>query len=331
MSLDSQVTTSAPCRHVAPRALVYHRFCDGALTDNPTRSPAAPGRSRPEDAALLVADRLFAVVGGGLSLAFAMTAAAQLPVVGDAVLPGAHPVAAAVAQPRGGRAAQHRRPLPRAPARAQPARARSSTIRSSIRSPSEHDPELEIDKLRLAVRFEARGANAFRIAYTDSDPERAKRGHREADQAAAGQGRGAAQRAGADDRRRSRPSRRRRPRPSSRSASSALTEFLAKHPEFAQDPNAGRARARRSARSEPAKAVRAGNSRDVRARAPAPAHPGAARRAARRAAGAQSPPPPTPERIAAEQPVARRPARGRARRSASSRTRWRSTPTSTRR
>jgi len=41
--------------------------------------------------------------------------------------------------------------------------------------PKEHDPEVKIDKLRLAVRFEARGANAFRITFTDSDPDRAKR------------------------------------------------------------------------------------------------------------------------------------------------------------
>jgi uncharacterized protein involved in exopolysaccharide biosynthesis len=40
--------------------------------------------------------------------------------------------------------------------------------------PDEGDTELAIDKLREKVRFEARGANAFRITYTDSDPERAK-------------------------------------------------------------------------------------------------------------------------------------------------------------
>ena len=35
--------------------------------------------------------RVFAVVGGGLSLAFATARREELPVVGDAVLPGAHP------------------------------------------------------------------------------------------------------------------------------------------------------------------------------------------------------------------------------------------------
>nr|MBA3542230.1 hypothetical protein [Deltaproteobacteria bacterium] len=36
------------------------------------------------------------------------------------------------------------------------------------------DDEIQIDKLRQAIRFESRGANAFRISYTDSDPARAK-------------------------------------------------------------------------------------------------------------------------------------------------------------
>lgn len=40
--------------------------------------------------------------------------------------------------------------------------------------PDEDDPEVAIDKLREKIKFESRGANAFRITYTDSDPERAK-------------------------------------------------------------------------------------------------------------------------------------------------------------
>ncbi|HEY5944523.1 MAG TPA: hypothetical protein VIV40_03490 [Kofleriaceae bacterium] len=40
--------------------------------------------------------------------------------------------------------------------------------------PDERDTETAIDKLREKVRFESRGANAFRITYADSDPERAK-------------------------------------------------------------------------------------------------------------------------------------------------------------
>src|SRR5215813_4995222 len=40
--------------------------------------------------------------------------------------------------------------------------------------PDLDDDELAIDKLRQQVHFEARGANAFRLSYTDSDPDRAK-------------------------------------------------------------------------------------------------------------------------------------------------------------
>ncbi len=40
--------------------------------------------------------------------------------------------------------------------------------------PDEDDSELAIDKLREKIKFESRGANAFRITYTDSEPERAK-------------------------------------------------------------------------------------------------------------------------------------------------------------
>jgi uncharacterized protein involved in exopolysaccharide biosynthesis len=36
------------------------------------------------------------------------------------------------------------------------------------------DPDISIDKLRQAIRFESRGANAFRITFTDSDPDRCK-------------------------------------------------------------------------------------------------------------------------------------------------------------
>jgi uncharacterized protein involved in exopolysaccharide biosynthesis len=40
--------------------------------------------------------------------------------------------------------------------------------------PDEDDVDVAIDELRKLIRFEARGANAFRITYTDSDPGRAK-------------------------------------------------------------------------------------------------------------------------------------------------------------
>jgi polysaccharide biosynthesis transport protein len=40
--------------------------------------------------------------------------------------------------------------------------------------PDEDDTELAIDKLREKIRFESRGANAFRITYSDTNPDRAK-------------------------------------------------------------------------------------------------------------------------------------------------------------
>ncbi|HEY4176078.1 MAG TPA: hypothetical protein VGM90_04575 [Kofleriaceae bacterium] len=40
--------------------------------------------------------------------------------------------------------------------------------------PGERDTEIAIDDLRKRIRFEARGANAFRILYTDDDAARAK-------------------------------------------------------------------------------------------------------------------------------------------------------------
>ncbi len=40
--------------------------------------------------------------------------------------------------------------------------------------PDESDTELAIDKLREKIKFEARGANAFRITYADTEPGRAK-------------------------------------------------------------------------------------------------------------------------------------------------------------
>ncbi len=102
--------------------------------------------------------------------------------------------------------------------------------------PDLQDPELAIDKLRTAIRFESRGANAFRINYTDVDPDRAKavterltkllQDKDEAlrnEQAQATVDFATQQKEEAGDELRKREQ--------------ALAEFLAKHPEFAQDPN----------------------------------------------------------------------------------------------
>lgn len=41
--------------------------------------------------------------------------------------------------------------------------------------PGPEEAEVKIDRLRTAIRFDTRGANAFRITYSDLDPDRAKR------------------------------------------------------------------------------------------------------------------------------------------------------------
>jgi uncharacterized protein involved in exopolysaccharide biosynthesis len=40
--------------------------------------------------------------------------------------------------------------------------------------PTAPDPDIAIDQLRQAIKLESRGGNAFRIVYTDADPDRAK-------------------------------------------------------------------------------------------------------------------------------------------------------------
>jgi uncharacterized protein involved in exopolysaccharide biosynthesis len=102
--------------------------------------------------------------------------------------------------------------------------------------PDVTDPDLAIDKLRNQIRFEARGANAFRINYTDADPDRAKAitdrltkllsDKDEAlrnDQAQATVSFATQQKEEAASELRKREQ--------------SLAEFLAKHPEFVQDPN----------------------------------------------------------------------------------------------
>ncbi|HTR51492.1 MAG TPA: hypothetical protein VMJ10_12340 [Kofleriaceae bacterium] len=158
------------------------------------------------------------------------------------------------------------------------------------------DPELAIDKLRNQIHFEARGVNAFRIVYTDTDPDRARavterltkllQDRDEAlrnDQAQATVSFVTTQKeeAAADLRKREQ----------------ALAEFLAKHPEFVQDPNTqGEGAAVRAIRNKPAQT---GNPRlyalerqreRIQARLDAPPDAPAIRVVV----------PPSPEKIAAE-------------------------------
>ena len=100
--------------------------------------------------------------------------------------------------------------------------------------PKEKDKDVAIDKLRQAVKLEVRGGNVFRIVYTDEDPDRAKgvtekltKMLQEKDEALRNEQAKAtvefatAQKSEAQK--------------ELRAAEQQLAEFLAKHPEFAQD------------------------------------------------------------------------------------------------
>src|SRR5215510_4030684 len=102
--------------------------------------------------------------------------------------------------------------------------------------PRELDPEVKIEKLRLAVRLESHGANVFRIMFTDSDPERAKRVTdkltkmlQDKDEALRNE-QAAATVAFITDQQES-------AREELKKRENAYTGFLAKHPEFVQDAN----------------------------------------------------------------------------------------------
>jgi len=164
--------------------------------------------------------------------------------------------------------------------------------------PKEADPEMKIDKLRQAVHFVARGAMAFRIEFTDSDPARAKRVTEKLtkmlkDKDESLRNEQAAQTVAfvTDQKEAAETELRKRER--------ALNEFFAKHPEFVQDSNSAqsegsliRARAKGAA-GRPTQSVKERQLQRIQARLDAP--PNAAPIAVAM--------PPTPERIAAEAQV----------------------------
>lgn len=96
------------------------------------------------------------------------------------------------------------------------------------------DPDLAIDKLRTAVRFEVRGGSNFRITYGDPDPERAKavtekltKLLQEKDEALRNEQAQMTVQFVTQQKEEAALELRKREQ--------ALVEFLAKHPEFAQD------------------------------------------------------------------------------------------------
>jgi succinoglycan biosynthesis transport protein ExoP len=165
--------------------------------------------------------------------------------------------------------------------------------------PDLSDPALALEKLRLAVKFESKGGANFRILYTDNDPDRAKavtekltKLLQETDEAMRSQQAQNTVTFATAQKEESATELRKREQ--------ALAEFLAKHPEFAQDPNQGSSEGAgiRAIRKKPA----TGNTRlDVLDRQ-------RARLQARLDAPPDAPPirisaPPSPEKIAAEAAV----------------------------
>ena len=165
--------------------------------------------------------------------------------------------------------------------------------------PSEKDPEVKIDKLRLQIRFVSRGASAFRIEYTDSDPDRARRVTdkltkllREKEEALRNE-QASETVAFATKQQQTEAA-------TLQQREQALNEFLAKHPEFVADANSSAnegALIRRVNKPAPGSPVLTVKERQLR------------RIQARLDANPNAPPvavplPPTPERIAAEAAVA---------------------------
>jgi protein tyrosine kinase modulator len=123
-------------------------------------------------------------------------------------------------------------------------------------------PDLAVDKLRAAVRFESRGGSNFRITYSDEDPERAKgvtekltKLLQDKDEALRNdQAQMTVQFVTQQKEEASLELRKRE---------QALAEFLAKHPEFAADANQanGEGAGIRAIRNTPRVPVNTGNSR----------------------------------------------------------------------
>jgi uncharacterized protein involved in exopolysaccharide biosynthesis len=166
--------------------------------------------------------------------------------------------------------------------------------------PREPDPELKIDKLRQAVHFGARGAMAFRIEYVDSDADRAKRVTekltkllREKDESLRNEQASETVAFVTEQKEAASAELAKR--------ETALNEFLAKNPAFVSDSNAGAsegasiraARANKAAVPAPRMSVKERQLQRIIARLDAPPN----------APAVAMPTPPTPERIAAENGV----------------------------
>lgn len=167
--------------------------------------------------------------------------------------------------------------------------------------PEEKDKDVAIDKLRQAIKLEVRGGNAFRIVYGDAKADRAKAVTEKLtemlrakdEQLRNEQARATVEFATAQ---------KEEAQKELRAIELQLAEFLAKHPEFAQDANQANAEGAGIRAIRDKKAPKTGNNRlyslerqrqRIQATLEAPADAPPMRIAA----------PPTPERIAAERNV----------------------------
>ncbi|HEX3483360.1 MAG TPA: hypothetical protein VHT91_50460 [Kofleriaceae bacterium] len=243
---------------------------------------------------------LFAVVGGGLSLAFAMTRPRAFQ--SWSILFYQERIQSQLLSP--GREEQAQRNIGDRYRELLLARHQlDQIIVDPVLDPfpQEKDPDVKIDKLRLAVRLEAHGANVFHIVFTDSDPERAKRVTdkltkmlQDKDESLRNEQAAATVAFVTDQQENAREELKKREK--------AYNEFLTKHPEFVQDANSPTSEGASIRSLHSNKPVPTGNTRLVtlerqraRIQATLDAPPGAA---------IPVPPAPrTPERVAAEAAV----------------------------
>jgi len=245
---------------------------------------------------------VFAVVGGGLSLAFAVTRPRSYQ--SEAVLSYDEKIKSSVLTNRQQEVdrtigERYRELLV---ARVQLAKIIADPKLNPFKN--EKDPEVAIDKLRQAIKFTAPGGATFHILYTDSDPERAQavtaqltKLLQEKDDAMRNESAQATVQFAMQQKDAAIGELRKRQQ--------ALAEFLAAHPEFAADPNQGNAGGEGAAvrAVHTAKAAPAGNTRlyalerqrqRIQARLDAPPD----------APPVRIPAPQSPEKIAAEAAVA---------------------------
>ena len=243
---------------------------------------------------------IFAVVGGGLSFAFAMTRARSYQ--SWATLFYQEQIQSSLLQ---NREEVVQRNIGDRYRELLTARAQLMQIVSDPKLdpyPELTDPELAIDKLRQEIHFEARGANAFRIAFADADPDRAKavtdkltKLLQDKDEALRNEQAQATATFATTQKEEAAIELRKR--------ELALAEFLAKHPEFAQEPNQQNSEGASIRAIRNQKPVATGNNRlyalerqrqRIQARLDAPPD----------APVIRTPAPPTPEKVSADATVA---------------------------